>query len=75
MNWQVTNLGKPSKIIDIEITCRIDSISISQKQYIQLILSKEGMENTNPIATLLDLNVPIKPNPVQSNGDHSNPFM
>jgi hypothetical protein len=72
--WQVTNLGEPSKIIRIEITRGSDYIAISQKQYIELILCKEKMEKANPIATPLDLNIPIEPNPDESDGDRSNPF-
>jgi hypothetical protein len=36
--WEVTNLGEPSKIIGIEITCTKDTISISQQKYIENIL-------------------------------------
>jgi hypothetical protein len=71
---QVTDLGKPSKIIGIEIMCKSDYIAISQKQYIKSILYKEKMEKANPVAIPLDLNIPINPNPDQSDGDHSNPF-
>jgi hypothetical protein len=73
--WQVTDLGEPSKIIGIEIKCTADSISISQQHYIEAILKKEGMEHANPIATPLDANIPIEPNPEESDGDQSNPFM
>jgi hypothetical protein len=72
--WQVTDLGEPSKIIGIEITCGSDYIAISQKQYIESILHKEKMERANPVATPLDLNVPIEPNPDPSDSDRSNPF-
>jgi hypothetical protein len=72
--WQVTDLGKPSKIIGIKIMFGSDYIAISQKQYIESILCKENMEKANPVATPLDLNVPIEPNPDESDGDCSNPF-
>jgi hypothetical protein len=72
--WQVTDLGEPSKIIEIEITHGSDYIAISQKQYIESILRKEKMERANPVATPLDPNIPIEPNPDPSDGDHSNPF-
>jgi hypothetical protein len=29
--WEITDLGEPSKIVGIEITCIKDSITISQK--------------------------------------------
>ena len=72
--WEVTDLGDPSKIIGIQITCGTDYISISQKQYIETVLRKENMERANPVATPLDPNVLIEPNPVPSIGDRSNPF-
>jgi len=73
-NWQVTDLGEPSKIIGIQIKRGNDYISITQTQYINAILTKEKMECTNPVATPLDHNVPIEPNPDLSEGDRSNPF-
>ena len=42
--WEVTDLGEPSKIVGIEISRTEDSIAISQKKYIEHILTKEGME-------------------------------
>ena len=73
-NWQVTDLGEPSKIIGIQIKHGNDYISITQTQYINAILTKEKMECANPVATPLDHNVPIEPNPDLSIGDRSNPF-
>ena len=32
--WEVTDLGEPTKIVGIEVTCTNDSISISQEKYI-----------------------------------------
>ena len=49
--FELTDLGKPSKIVGIEITQHTDSITISQKQYIESILHREGMENANPVST------------------------
>jgi hypothetical protein len=72
--WQTTDLGKPSKIIGIQITHGYNSISISQKQYIEYILRKEGMEFANPVATPLDHAVKIAPNKIQSDSNCSNPF-
>jgi hypothetical protein len=60
--WQVTDLNKPSKIIDIEIMCEKNYISISQNWYIEFILNKERMIYANPIATPLDTHIPIELN-------------
>ena len=64
--WQVTNLEKLSKIIGIEITHRYNTISISQKKYIEHLLCKEGMEYMNPVATPLDHAISILLNPDQN---------
>jgi len=37
--WEVMDLGEPSKIIGIEITMSKDLIAISQRQYIKSILN------------------------------------
>ena len=42
--WEVTDLGEPSKIIGIEIMMSKDSIAILQRKYIESILKKEGLE-------------------------------
>ena len=60
--WEITDLGEPSKIVGIEITRCKDSISISQRGYITKILKEEGMDNSNPVAMPLDPNIKIKPN-------------
>ena len=73
-HWGVTDLGEPSKIIGIEIQCTSDSISITQHQYIETILHKEGMERTNPVAVPMDPNnLPI-PNPDLAEENRSNPY-
>jgi len=36
--WEVTNIGEPTKIIGIEITTTPDSIAILSRQYIESIL-------------------------------------
>ena len=38
--WEVTDLGEPTKIVGIEITMGRDSIAISQSKYIESILKK-----------------------------------
>ena len=48
--WETTDIGKPTKIIGIEITLRENSISISQQNYITDILQQEHMLAANPVA-------------------------
>ena len=57
--WEITDLGKPSTIIGIEISQMQNSITISQQWHIKFILEWEGMTCSNPVATLLDLNIKI----------------
>ena len=72
--WEVTDLGEPSKIIGIKITRNGNSITISQGKYVEMILRKEKMLNANPVATPLDPNVPIEPNPEGNEGSRSNAY-
>jgi hypothetical protein len=72
--WEVMDLGEPSKIIRIEILRTEDSIAISQKKYIEHILTKEGMERSNAVSTPLDPNIPLMPNLEGNIGNHSNSF-
>ena len=50
-------------------------ITISQRQYIESILRKEGLEQSNPVAMPLDLNAPLEPNPEGNEGNCSNSFV
>jgi len=72
--WEVTNIGKPTKIVGIEITMTSDSIAILSKQYIELILRKEGMDGSNFMSTPLDPNIALVPNPEGENRSRSNSF-
>jgi hypothetical protein len=72
--WEITDLGEPSKIIGIEIARTADTVSITQKQYIDTILRKEGMERANPVATPIDPRRPPLPNPDPGDNDRSNPY-
>jgi len=72
--WEVTDLGEPSKIVGIEITMSKDSIAISQRRYIESILKKEGLERANPVGMPLDPNTPLEPNPEGNEGNRSNSF-
>jgi len=70
--WETTDLGEPSKIIGIEITRTADSISIGQRQYVETILKREGMDRTNPVMMPLDPGTPIQLNPDGNKGNQSN---
>jgi uncharacterized protein YuzE len=75
LEWEVTDLGEPSKIIGIEITHTANAISISQQKYIESILRKEGMEDTNPVGMPMDPNVKISPNPKLNEPNRSNAYV
>jgi hypothetical protein len=72
--WEATDMGDPSKIVGIEITQKGNSITITQEKYIEAILRRENMENSNPVATPLDSNIKIGPNPDGNMGNRSNSF-
>jgi len=72
--WEVTDLGKPQKIIGIKITRTPECITIFLSKYIELILHKEGHDHCNPVSTPLDPNVQLVPNPDGEIGNHSNSF-
>jgi hypothetical protein len=72
--WEVTDLGEPSKIMGIEIMLKDHSIMISQQKYIESILRQEGLNCANPVSTPLDPNIPLELNPNGNKGDRSNPF-
>ena len=72
--WEVTDLGEPAKIIGIEITWSETSIRISQEKYIESVLKREKMLHANPVATPLDPNTVLKPNPEGNEGSRSNAY-
>ena len=72
--WEITDLGEPLKIMGIEITRTKDSITISQKRYIELILQREGLTKANAVAMPLDPNVALELNPDGNAGDRSNSY-
>lgn len=74
LEWEVTNLGEPAKIVGIEIMRGENSIMISQEKYIESVLKRQKMLNTNPVATPLDPNVPLEPNPEGNEGSRSNAY-
>jgi hypothetical protein len=67
--WEMTDLGEPTKIIGIEITQTDDSITLSQKIYIESILECEGLSEINSVATPLDPNIKLVPNPDGNKGN------
>ena len=72
--FELTDMGKPLKIVGIEITQHTNYITISQTKYIESILRKEGMENANPVSTPLDPNVKLEPNPDAAEPNCSNTY-
>ena len=72
--WEVTDLGEPTKIVGIEITKTPNSIAIWLKRYIESILLKEGLSRIDSVSMPLDLNIQIVPNPEGNEGSCSNSF-
>jgi hypothetical protein len=72
--WEVTNLGEPTRIVGIEITRTENSITISQKQYIDTILKREGLEQANPVSMPMDPNIKLQPNSDGNEGNRSNSY-
>ena len=71
---EITDLGEPTKIIGIEITQTNDSITISQKLYVESILEHEGFSKINSVVTPMDPNIKLEPNPDGNEGNQSNSF-
>src|SRR6266702_6721519 len=72
--WEMTDLGEPTKIIGVEITQTDDSITLSQKIYVESILEREGLSEINSVATPMDPNIKLVPNPDGNEGNRSNSF-
>jgi len=72
--WEVTDMGEPSKIVGLEFSFTNDSITISQKLYIDELLNNYGMARANPVGMPLDAHYIIRPNPEGSAGTRSNPY-
>jgi len=72
--WEITDMGMPTKIVGIELKISPDKISISSSSYIKSILEKELLERCNPVSMPLDPNVPLEPNPKGNEGDRSNSY-
>jgi hypothetical protein len=72
--WEITDLGEPTKIVGIEIARNAKAITISQPKYIESVLKREGLENVNPMAMPMDLNMKLMPNPDSNEGSQSNSY-
>src|ERR1700720_4105 len=72
--WQATDLGKPAKIIGIEITIKPEYLRISQGKYIDNLLCMENMAEANPVGMPLDPNIKIGPNPIHNELNWSNSY-
>jgi len=72
--WEMTDLGEPTKIIGVKITQTEDSITFLQKVYVESILEREGLSEINSVATPLDPNIKLVPNPDGNEGNRSNSF-
>src|SRR5258708_24294795 len=58
----------------IKMTRSDDKITITQKRSVESILTRQGLEEANPVSTLLDPKVKIEPNPEGNEGDKSNAY-
>ena len=72
--WETTDMGEPTKIVGIEITLSKGRISISQKQSIKKILTRQGLDTVSPVLMPLNPNVKLVSNPDGNQGDRSNSF-
>ena len=72
--WEITDMGEPSKIIGIEIKRSDDALSISQKKNIESILARQGYTDINSIIIPLDPKVKLEPNPDGNQEDRSNAY-
>ena len=57
--FEINVIGEPSMLLGMKITRNYNkgTIILSQTHYINVMLSKFGMSDANPISTLLDLNL------------------
>ena len=66
----MTDLGEPTKIVGIEVDRdrARGTLTISQKQYIEALLEKEGLQNGNSVATPMDPSTKLYPSEGESEG-------
>jgi hypothetical protein len=72
--WETKDLGEPSKIVGIEISQSPGQISISQRQNIQKILERQGLDDACSVQMPLDPKVIIRVNPEGNEGNQSNAY-
>ncbi len=72
--WEITDLGIPTKIVRLELAISADLISISSSGYINSILAREGLDTCNVVTTPLDPHIILVPNPEGNIGDRNNAY-
>jgi len=72
--FEVTDLGEPSKIVGIEITHdrAQRKITIMQTNYIDVILTKYGLQDASPVHTPLDPNIKLEPSEPETRNRSNN---
>ena len=70
--FEITDLGEPTRIVGIEIDRdrTKNTITISQKQYLDMLLEREGMANANPVGMPMDPSVQLNPSEGESEGSY-----
>ena len=68
--FEITDLGEPAKIVGIKIEWdrAKKTIQISQKQLIEGILQREGLESAHPVAILMDPSIQLQLSEGESKG-------
>ena len=75
--FEITDLGKPSKIVRIEITIdeKTGTVKLTQTKYIEVLLQKYGLEEANCVAIPMDPNIKLyKPDGSSNPADQSNTY-
>ena len=72
--WEIMDLGVLTKIIGIKLSISPDHIFISLSKYIESILLREGLGQSNSVSTPLNLNITLVLNPDGNVRDHSNAY-
>jgi hypothetical protein len=72
--WEVTDLGEPNKMVGIEITQNSESITISQRGYIESILRRENLHEMHGTQSPMDPNIKFERNPDDNESNRSNSF-
>jgi len=74
--FKITDLGEPSKIVGIEIDHdrTNNTLIISQKQFLGMILKKQSMENANSVGMPMDPAIKLNPSEGELEGNHQENF-